>query len=45
MSTVNPLFLPPAYRSVFTRAVGQLMTTQLNRLGILFNDIPDIARS
>ena len=45
MSTVNPLLLPPAYRSVFTRAVWQLMTTQLNRLGILFNDIPDIARS
>ena len=42
MSTVSPLFLPPAYRHALMRAVGQLMTSQLNRLGILFNDIPDL---
>lgn len=41
MSTANPLLLPPAYRSSFGRVMLQLFTTQLNRLGILFKDMPD----
>jgi hypothetical protein len=41
-STANPLMMPQLYDRAWSKALFGIFTTQLNRLQIMFKDVPDL---
>ena len=41
-STANPLMMPQVYDKAWSKALFWIFTTQLNRLQIMFKDVPDL---